>query len=95
MRHILRHKSPKKVEARRLFVFVFYPTATFQRSLHVAVASLNDENFRVRLNSVLLLPLFHVRDVELYSLDHRLIALQEVVKGLWIYWGSWFSRRWT
>ena len=61
--HIFRHEGPQKVIARRIFLFILNPAALFQRSLDIAVATLDDEHFCVSVDSVSLFPLLNVSDV--------------------------------
>ena len=92
MVHVFGHEGPQEVEAGRLFVFVFDPATAFQSTFDVTVAAADDKDFSIGLDSVFLFPFFHVCYVELDSLDHSLIPLQEVIKSIRIDRCSWFSR---
>ena len=90
VRHVYRFERPEEVETRRLSVLILDPTARFQGFLHVAVASLDDEDFGARFHPHPFLPLLHIGDVQLHGFLHGLIALKEIVEGFWV---NWLGRR--
>ena len=78
---VLGHESPEEVEARRLFVLVFDPASSFECSSDISVATFDDEDFGVGVDTILFLPFLHVRDVELSWRHHLLVALKEIVES--------------
>ena len=77
---VLGHERPQEVKTGRVFLLVLDPAALLQCLLDIAVAALDDEHLRVGVDPVLLLPLLHVRDVQLHRLNVGLVTLQEVVE---------------
>ena len=80
MLHVFRHERPEEVKARRILFFVFNPASLFQSFLHIAVATSNNENFRVGIDPISFLPLVHISDVELRLLNVGFVALQEIIE---------------
>ena len=75
MHNIYIFECPEQVETRRLFVLVLDPATALECTLDVAVAAPDDEDFCVGVDSILLLPLLHVCDIELGHSHHLLVAL--------------------
>jgi hypothetical protein len=57
-------EGPFKIEAWGVLVLVLYPASLLQCSFNIAVATSNDKNFCVFVNSILLLPSSHISNVQ-------------------------------
>jgi len=77
---IFSFEGPFEIEAWGVFVLVLYPAPLLQCSFYIAVASTNDKNFCVFVNSILLLPCSHISNVqEDFVLGY--VALNEILES--------------
>ena len=67
--NLLSLQSPFQVEAWRLAVFVLHPSSLFESAFYITIATLDNENFGILFNPVLLLPLFEVSNFEEHLLN--------------------------
>ena len=88
-------KCPEEVEARRFSFFIVDPAAVFECPLDVSVATFDDEDFLAGLDFVLLLPFLHVSNVQIDSLEHSLVSLEEPIEGLTVDGGLRLGRGWA
>ena len=95
MHDIFCHQGPQEVETGRVLLLVLDPATLLQGSSHVTITALDDKDFRVLINSVLPLPLFHIGYVQLHRLYHGLVTLEEVIEGLAVGGGPWLGWLWA
>ena len=88
-------KSPEEVKAGRFSFLIVDPAAVLEGSLDVSVATFDDKDLLAGLDFVLLLPFFHVGDVQIDSLEHRLVAFEEPIEGLTVDGWLGLGRGWA